>query len=38
MSKYAFEVPGRVIRVYDTVDPRFVLEDFFTKLALYTEN
>jgi len=37
-TSYSAEVPGRVIRVYDTVDPRFVLEDFFTKLALYTEN
>ncbi len=33
-TTYSTEETGRTVRVYEHVDPRYVLEDFFSKLAL----
>ena len=33
-TTYSDEPTGQTVRVYDTVDSRYVLEDFFSKLAL----
>ena len=33
-TTYADAETGKLVRLYDHVDPRFVLEDFFSKLAL----
>lgn len=36
--RYIHEQKNRPIRVYRKVDHRFILEDFFAKLALFTQN
>ncbi len=33
-TTYSDRETGQFVRVYDTVDPRYVLEDFFAKLAI----
>ena len=33
-TTYAARETGKTVRLYESVDPRFVLEDFFAKLAL----
>lgn len=37
-KKYIGEHPNRPIRVYTDIDSRFIFEDFFAKLALFTES
>ena len=33
-TSYGEEIPGRIIRVFDTISSHLVLEDFFAKLEL----
>lgn len=36
--RYELDAGNRPIRVYETIDSRFVLEDFFAKLQLFTQD
>lgn len=37
-KKYIGELPNRLIRVYTDIDSRFIFEDFFAKLWLFSQN
>lgn len=37
-KKYIGELPNRLIRIYTDIDSRFIFEDFFAKLKLFSQN